>query len=54
MKLPVRMLIQYSGKVTIVDAVGKIVKLVQGNDNNYEAARLLVEELNAPREHNNA
>ena len=45
-RLPVRMLIQYSGKVTLVDAAGKIVKLVQGNDNNHEVAEALVKELN--------
>lgn len=47
MKLPVRMLPQHSGKVTIVDANGKIVQLVQGHENNREVARALVNELNA-------
>ena len=50
MKLPVKMLIQHSGRITIVDASGRIVKLVQDGDAdaNYEAARQLVRELNNP------
>lgn len=50
MKLPVSMLIQHSGRITIVDADGRIVKLVQGHGNNYEVARLIVRDLNNPLE----
>lgn len=47
MKLPVRMLLQHSGKVTIVDASGRVVRLVQDTENNYVAAQNIVTELNA-------
>lgn len=48
MQLPVRMLVQHSGRVTVIDALGVIVTLIQEHENNYEAAVKLVQELNAP------